>query len=309
MRLALAVTLLAAALVLATGKTHAQVVMPPESEEPAFKALVIDLERLVEVQQGGGWRIDRYELEDMMPPALQTVCKVPRDIRLRVLAWYDRRISLLGGPVEEAFKKTQKLSSVTELLFVTRQRMLLVEADRRSVRECPFWLTPDRGFHGIQSDRHRYTFSLETGGLIQLRHTENRWTYGGGGVIRALVGRGFEHTSILVGAEFAGGAMLRLGNTGSFVINYFPALPLVLRMHDRTYHYDVEVAPVLLFQADDTRFSYGLRFGLGGGVQGKRTRGIIPWAGIAFAYETYFPGARPLMSFLRGGLRVGLVWN
>jgi hypothetical protein len=288
-------------------RASAQLVAPASGEEPAFKALVVDLERLVEVQAGGGWRIDRYEIEDMIPSALQTVCKVPPEIRTRAIAWYERRIKLLGGPIEKAYNGD--LSAVSDLLFVTRVHMLLVEANRRALKECPFWLTPDPGFHGIQSDRHRFTLNLETGGLVQLRHAEGRWTYGGGGVIRALIGRGFEHTAILFGAEFAGGAMLRLGATGSFVINYFPALPLILRMHDRTYHYDVELAPVALFQADDTRFSFGVRFGLGGGVQGKRTRGLLPWAGVAFAYETYFPGARPQMSFLRGGLRVGLVWN
>lgn len=305
------VRLVLAALILAlltlVTPAQAQLVAPSEKEEPAFRALVVDLERLVEVQAGGGWRIDRYEIEDMIPSALQTVCKVPRETRLRAIAWYDRRIKLLGGPIETAYKGD--LSAVSDLLFVTRVRTLLVEADKRALKECPFWLTPDVNFQGIQSDRHRTTLNLETGGLVQLRRTEGRWTYGGGGVIRALIGRGFEHTSILFGAEFAGGAMLRLGATGSFVINYFPALPLILRMHDRTYHYDVEIAPVVLFQADDTRFSYGVRFGLGGGVQGKRTRGLLPWAGIAFAYEAYFPGARPQMTFLRGGLRVGLVWN
>jgi hypothetical protein len=306
-RLSLAALGLAVALT-ARG-AEAQMVHPPENEEPAFKALVTDLERMVEVQQAGGWRIDRYELEDMIPAALQTVCKVPKETRARALVWYDRRIALLGGPVEAAYAKTKDLSPLKPLLFVTRVRMLLVETDRRALTECPFWLDPDRNFQGIQSDRNRFTLNLETGGLIQLRKTEGRWTYGGGGVIRGLVGRGFEHTSILFGAEFAGGAMIKVGGGGTFVINYFPALPFVLRMHDRTYHYDVEIAPMALFQGDDTRFSWGMRFGIGGGVQSRRTRGLIPWAGIAFAYETYFPGARPQMSFLRGGLRVGIVWN
>lgn len=297
------------AMVAASSGARAGIVAPPDDEEPAFKALAADLERLIEIQQAGGWRIDRYELEDMVPIALQTVCKTPPATRARALAWYDRRVALLGGGVEAAYAKTKDLSSLKPLLFVTRVRMLLAEAIHRSGKECPFWLEPDAGFHGIQSDRHRFTLSVETGGLVQLRNTEGKWTYGGGGVIRGLIGRGFEHTSILFGAEFAGGAMLRIGEGGDFVINYFPALPVVFRMHDRTYHYDVELAPVALFQADDTRRSYGIRFGLGGGVQARRTRGVIPWAGVAFAYETYFPGARPQMSFLRGGLRVGIVWN
>ena len=69
-----------------------------------------------------------------------------------------------------------------------------------------------------------------------------------------LVGYGFDgRYSLLVGGEFGGGAMLRPGTEASqFVINYFPAVPLVLRTHFLTFQYDVEVAPVALFQADNT---------------------------------------------------------
>lgn len=308
--LALSVGLALAATAPATTPARAQQVLPPDDEEPAFKALAADLERIVEVQQAGGWRIDRYEIEDMIPSALMTVCRVPKATRARALAWYDRRIAAIGGPFEVAWEKSKSLSALKPLLFLGRVRALLAEADARAARDCPVWMEPDPGFHGLQSDRHRFTLNLETGGLVQLRHTADRWSYGGGGVIRALIGRGFEHTSILFGPEFGGGAMLRVpGGGGTLVINYFPAVPFVFRLHDRTWHYDIELAPVALFQADDTRRSWGIRFGLGGGVQGRRTRGLIPWAGMAFAYETYFPGARPQMSFLRGGLRVGIVWG
>lgn len=280
------------------------------AEEPAFQGLATDLERIVEVQQSGGWRIDRYELEDMMPSALTSLCRVPVETRSALLAHYDQRIAALGGPIEVAWSKTKDLSALKPLLFVSRVRALLAEAMKRAPAECPVWVEPDPRFHGLQSDRHRFTLNVETGGLVQFRRSADRWTYGGGGVIRGLIGRGFDHTSILFGAEFGGGAMLRVpdGN-GTLVINYFPALPVVFRMHDRTWHYDVELAPVALFQADDTRRSYGIRFGLGGGVQARRSRGVIPWAGLAVAYEHYFPGVRPQMIFLRGGLRVGITWN
>jgi hypothetical protein len=305
---------LAAAIVLgalaATASARAEVVLPPENEEPAFKALAADLERIVEAQESGGWRIDHYEIVDMIPSTLMPVCRVPVATRARVLAWYNRRIVLLGGPVEEAFERANRdISAIRPLVFVTRVRDLLAEANRRAVDECPYWLTPDAKFHGFQNDRHRWNLNVETGGLVQLRKTEGHWTYGGGGVIRGLFGRGYEHTTLLFGPEFAGGAMLKVGGGGTVVINYFPAIPVVLRMHDRSWHYDVELAAVSLFQANDTRLSFGMRFGLGFGVQARRTRGLLPWAGFAFAYETYFPGAREQMSFLRGGLRVGVVWN
>src|SRR4051812_45282367 len=75
------------ALVLATRDANAE----PSAHGP-FEALIEDLERLVEVQQAGSWRIDRYEIEDMMPAALMTVCKVPKADRTRAIAYYDRKI-------------------------------------------------------------------------------------------------------------------------------------------------------------------------------------------------------------------------
>ncbi len=305
----LAVASALALLVATVARSAAAGGTPADADAPAFEALREDLERLIEVQESSGWKIDRYEIEEMMPSALMTVCKVPASTRARALAWYDRRILALGGPLEVAWPKSKSVSALRPLIFTTRVRALLAEASKRAATECPVWLEPDPAFRGVQSDVDRSSLNLETGGLLQIRHTQGRWTYGGGGVIRALASHGFGRVTLLAGPEFAGGAMLRVGAGGGFVVNYFPAIPVVLRMHQRTWHYDVELAPVALFQADDGRFSWGVRFGVGGGIQGRRSRGVIPWAGIAFAYETYFPGARPVAQFLRGGLRVGIVWN
>jgi hypothetical protein len=279
----------------------------PSADQQAHEALISDLERLVEIQQAGSWRIDRYEIEDMMPSALMTVCKIPATVRARAIAYYDRRIREEGGPLEAAWARDKDLSTHKTLLFYTRVRALLVAADDRARTECPVYLVPEPDFHGWQSDAHRWALNVETGGLLQLRRSGGRWTYGGGGVIRLLFSRGFSRHTILFGPEFAGGAMLRVGAEG-FVVNYFPAFPVVLRIHDRSWHYDVEVAPVALFQADDIHRSFGFRFGVGMGTQARRTRGIIPWAGIAFAYESYPSGARPAAQFIRGGLRFGIVW-
>ncbi len=98
------------------------------------------------------------------------------------------------------------------------------------------------------------------------------------------------------------------GEPTELVINYFPALPVVLRFHDVSWHYDAEIAPVSWFQADDGDFSYGVRLGGGIGVAALRTRGFLPWAGLAIGYEHYFEsGGRPEAHFIRGGLRVGFM--
>jgi hypothetical protein len=180
------------------------------------------------------------------------------------------------------------------------------------LRECPFWVAPKPGFQGLQSDRKRYTFSVESGGNVQLRYTQQHWTFGGGGLGRALLGYGLDgRYTLLAGGEFGGGAMLRPGtNASQFVINYFPAIPLVLRTRQLTWQYDLELAPVGVFQADDTRLSYGVRVGGTFAFTALRRRNVLPWAGLAVAYEYYFEsGGREVTHFLRGGLRIGLPWD
>jgi len=95
-----------------------------------------------------------------------------------------------------------------------------------------------------------------------------------------------------------------------FAVNYFPALPILIRIHQVSWHYDFEVAPVALFQADDGDFSFGGRIGFAAGVFALRTRNVLPWVGAALAYEHYLEsGGRPQAHFFRGGLRAGVVWD
>lgn len=277
------------------------------AETEPYEALREDLARLVEGQEAGGWRIDRYEIEDMMPAVLQSVCQVHPAVRARMLADLDGQIVAAGGPFSKAWAENPLLAAHKRLLTLTRTRAVLAEADARAKTECPPYLPPDPNFHGIQTDRHRFTLNLETGGVLQLRRMHGRWTYGGGGVGRLMLGYGFGRTSIALGPEFSGGPMLRPG-TESFVINYFPAFPLMLRVWDHTWHWDFEIAPVALFQADDFRLSWGFRVGGAVGVTARRNRGVIPWAGIQAGFESYAVGARPAMQFVRGGLRVGLIY-
>jgi hypothetical protein len=76
------------------------------------------------------------------------------------------------------------------------------------------------------------------------------------------------------------------------------------------WHYDFEVAPVALFQADDGNISFGGRVGFAIGVFALRTRNVLPWVGAGIAYEHYFEsGGRAPAEFLRGGLRAGAVWD
>jgi hypothetical protein len=114
-----------------------------------------------------------------------------------------------------------------------------------------------------------------------------------------------------LGPQFGGSALLRPNsNASEFVINYFPAIPVVIRSRQLTWHYELEAAPVALFEADNTRLSYGVRVGGAFAFTALRRRNVLPWAGLAVAYEYYFEGGgREPIHFLRGGLRIGLPWD
>lgn len=275
--------------------------------------LLADVERIVSVEQSLGWFVDRTAYEEVLPAMLQSVCRTSPAARIEARTELARRSRELGSARQLFVFAGRRLDGkAKEALFVERQLGALEHAMARADADCPFFVQPEPDFIGRQTDRNRFTLSLETGGMIQIRRTEGDWTFGGGGTGRILPGYGFGGAiTVLAGAEFGGGAMIRPGAVPTqLAINYFPAIPVVVRFHDVSWHYDLELAPVALFQADDQDFSYGVRLGGAIGVAALRTRGFLPWAGLAMAWERYFEsGGRASAVFLRGGLRVGLMWD
>jgi hypothetical protein len=274
--------------------------------------ILSDLERIVTAEESSGWFLDATHLTALYPVLLQTVCQATPEARQGALAKVEAYAAMAGDP-RALFARDGRLSTAAErALSQQRQLQLLRLAVDGSARDCPFWIEPRQGFRGRQTYQRRWFLSFESGGLLQLRRTMGGWTYGGGGVGRLLGGYGLHRRlSVLAGAEFAGGAMLRPGGEkNGFVINYFSALPVLLRLHGVSWHYDLEGAFVSMFQADNTSFSHGARVGAAVGVSALRTRFFIPWAGAAIAFEHYFEGGgRASQQFLRAGLRVGAVWG
>lgn len=286
------------------------VVAPPLPDVRGREGLLADVRRIVEAEGATGWFLDRTHLEAMKPALLQSVCRASPGARAGALAEVEAERTRAGDPAA-AFERAGRKwdDAATRAARVDREARALA-GGLAGAGECPYWITPELGYDGRQTDRDRPTLNVETGGMLQLRRTAGTWTYGGGGVIRALGGWGFGgRFTLLVGPEFAGGAMLKPGPAPSqFVVNYFPAVPIIARFHDGGWHYDLEVAPVALFQAEDFAWSYGGRIGAGVGVSALRTRYFIPWAGIAAAYEHYVEsGGRPAADFFRAGLRVGVI--
>jgi hypothetical protein len=279
----------------------------------AAESLGADIERIVDAQESAGWFVDTDAVLEVRTPLLESVCRTPVSARRETLEQLEAESREAGSARSLYEAEGREVTPVVERArFAERRLIALRTAMTWAERECPFWVEPDPEFAGRQSDRDRFTLSFESGGNAQVRRTEGAFTIGAGGVGRLLVGRGFGGGwSLLAGLEFGGGAMLkpRVEQT-EFVVNYFPAVPLKLRIHDVAWHYDFEVAPVALFQADNTTVSYGGRLGFGVGFATLRTRGFIGWAGAVIMGEHYFArSSRPSSQFLRGGVRVGVIWD
>ena len=276
------------------------------------RGLSADVDRIVAGEELEGWFADGDAQREIAPAVFESTCRATPDARAEALDDLRARSAAAGDP-HALFNAARTLTDSVKLaLSLDRQRRALELALGRVDAECPFWIPPLPGFKGRQSDRERFTLSLETAGNVQLRRTEGRFAFGAGGWGRVMPGYGInEHFTLLAGLEFGGGAMVR-PNTGAsqFIINYFPAIPVVLRVHRRTWHYDLEGAPVALFQADNTSPSYGFRLGGGVGFSALRRHNFLPWAGVAASYEHYFAGGgRGAAEFLRADLRVGFVWD
>jgi hypothetical protein len=294
----------------AWGLSFASVVQAADPD--GARGLRADVDRIVAGEEAAGWFADSDAFREIEPAVFASTCRATPDARAQALQEL-RAASAAAGDARALFSAAHELNEAAKLaLTLERQRRVLELSLARADAECPFWLSPAPGFKGLQSDRRRFTLSLETAGNVQLRYTESRFAFGAGGWGRIMPGYGLnDRFSLLLGLEFGGGAMVR-PNTGAsqFIINYFPAIPIVLRVHRRTWHYDLETAPVALFQADNTSPSFGFRFGGGIGFTALRSRSFLPWAGVAASYEHYFEGGgRSSAEFIRADFRVGIVWD
>lgn len=282
-------------------------------------SLMFDARKVVEVQASSGWKIDRYEYEKMMPDTLLSVCRTTDETRSLAIAQLDREVTKLGGPLEEALHKNgNKIGDLKPLLFATRVAYTLREAVRRAPSECPAWVTPQRDFRSVQAGVDRFTLTVEGGGTGMLQYSAVHpkgtlgWTLGGGGGGRLLLGRGFGHEwSVRTGAEVQVVALVqREKNSTSLPLQFFGAIPLIVRYTDISWHYNFEVAPLAMFTESDPVLRYGVRGGVMIGISALQVRSFIPWAGVGGAAEV-FPESdgRPLLVNLRGGVRAGLDWD
>lgn len=282
------------------------------ASEVSVGALVFDVQRIIKAEEASGWLLDESAARQIHPPLMESVCRAPPAVRRLALSRLTRESQSVGDPRAVYAEDGEELTSRVEKALTARRALdALDRAVRVAPEQCPFWLHPEPDFRGRQSTRDRAILNFDTGGTVQLRRMEGDWTLGAGGFGRLLGGYSFTRVSLLAGVELGGGAMLEpRTDPTEFVINYFPALPVIVRLHYQAWHLDLEGAAVALFQAGNTDLSYGVRGGLTVGISALRLRGILPWVGLGVATEYHFGNAaRPEAVYLRGGLRVGGVWD
>jgi hypothetical protein len=301
---------LAALFALWPGVARAQA--PGEPSAASVAALIFDLERIVASEENGGWLLEQQAQDAIHPDVMESVCRATPSVRARALEQLTRRSVALGDP-RALYESAggQLTDQVNSALSAQRALSALQRAATAAPGECPFWVGADPEFRGLQSMRDRWIVNFDTGGTVQLRRTQGDWSIGAGGFGRMLGGYSFTHLSLLAGVELGGGALVEPHTKPTaFAVNYIPALPVILRLHRDAWNVDLEGATVGLFQASNHRLSYGVRGGVTVGVSALRVRGILPWVGIGLATEYHFENsARPGAWYLRGGLRVGGVWD
>lgn len=292
------------------GAAGAQTLAEPSAASVA--ALIFDLERIVAAEESGGWLIDQQAQDAIHHDVMESVCRATPLVRARASEQLTQRTLALGDPRALYERAGGELTSEVESAL-SAQRVLsaLQRGTQAAPSECPFWVRANPEFRGLQSTRDRWIVNFDTGGTVQLRSTQGDWSIGAGGFGRVLGGYSFTHASLLAGLELGGGALVEPHtNPTAFAVNYIPALPVILRLHRDAWNIDLEGASVALFQASNHAFSYGVRGGVTIGVSALRLRGILPWFGLGLATEYHFENsARPEAWYLRGGLRVGGVWD
>jgi hypothetical protein len=257
-----------------------------------------------------GWRIDRVAIQGLEGDTLDSVCHTTPETRAKTLAWIDEQMARRGGTVEEVWRREGKsFDKVGVLLELSRIRMLLVDADAKAAKDCPFWMEPNPGFRGLQIFDDRWHAVGEFGGRAILLRSEGQYDISAGGSGRALIGRVFGHRlDLLTGVELTGSAEFLSedgADRGGPVLAFTIVTPAVVRWHMGNTYIEGEVGWLGHINEVDDQLDSGIHFGAGFGLRALRVRSFIPGVAFQLNYERTFPGgARPPLEFFKAGLRV-----
>ncbi len=295
----------------------------PEAGAP--RALVRDIERVVDVRGSVGWLVDESELTVLVPDAMKSACQVTAEDRVAALVFLDGRVADLGGDAANVWRARDKdLDNIKELLLATRGRLLLRRADEWArAGRCPFWLEPSLAFGGVHTQGGRFVLSVEGGGRLTEEFALGRVRYGAGGSGRLMGGYGVSETWVLAaGLEFGGLARftnLQLGTQSELPqLVGFAAAPVVARwLFGRSAHGEIEAGPMAYIDSGSAdpntgrvsgHFDPGIHGGVAlGGTYLRLQRGVIPKFSVALTVD-YVPGAagRPAVTQVGIGARTGI---
>ncbi len=282
--------------------------LPPE--EPA-SLLYRDLERLVTVKAASGWTIDRLEIDSMLPDALMSACQVAPRHHGDLLAWLDRRIVTLGGPVEDAYHaRGGDLGEVRDLLILTRVRMMLARAAEAADSDCPFWVSPDPSFAGRQISDDRWQLSLGGGGRGNVFLEGGTLDVEVGGASRLLFGRVIgDSLGLYAGLEVGGGGSAPKNMNGdrtNLQLVVESVAPVVVRHYLLNTFIEGEFGYLARTTENDWgNIEHGVHIGVFVGARATRVRWFFPGAGFGISYERTFPNSSqgPALNMLKLGFR------
>ncbi len=289
---------------------------PVLPSQPAERALVRDVARVVDVRQRVGWLVDDVEVEAALPDVIKSACSVDESHRTAALAWLDAEIAGRGGPPVQAWQRAGKdLDKIQDLLLFARTRLVLARAnDWVRDGKCPFWIEPNPGFDGYQALGHRWILGVEAGGRLGVGTESGIWGFGAGGGGRVLGGYGItERASLYLGIEGGGAARFTKVPVGEkatipdFLAIF--AIPVVGRYtFGRSTFFEAETGFMAYFNQVDGRIEPGLRAGVGvGGTYLRMKRGPLPRFvfGITVDHAPGWGGDRPRVTQFSAGLRAG----
>lgn len=284
--------------------------LPPD---PGSAVLYRDLQRLVTVEAASGWKIDRLEVDSLLPEALMSVCRVPPAQRFALMRWLDDRITAGGGPVEDAFVRSGgDLDAIAQLLETTRVQLTLRRALEVADDDCPFWIVPRGDFRGRQISDDRWQLSFGGGGKGIFVYQDDQADVYFGGAGRALIGRNLgDRWALYAGAE--GGASASFpkdedGGRGALVLGLDLVVPAVVRYRLVNTYLEAEAGYLVRVTEDDIDdLENGIHIGVSVGGRANRQRWFFPGAALGISYERTFPdGPDPRLQTIKIGFRVAI---
>lgn len=281
----------------------------PAPARPTEAALFRDLERQVTLAAAAGWGVDRLEVESLLEPALDSVCRVAAPERASLAEVLEARIAAAGGPVAEAWKaRGRHLSEVADLLVLTRMQLLLRRASEAAAADCPFWLEAEPGFRGRQISHGRWQLTAGGGGkgIMQIRDGEVDLLAGGAG--RILIGRtDLQGRGLYLGTELGISASFpkdALGDRTKLIVAADLLVPAVVRLTGVNSYLELEAGWLGRATEDDwSAVDHGVHLGASVGGRALRTRFFFPGAAFGLSLERLFLDG-PDATMIKLGVRI-----